>query len=109
MTTLIGPKTLAQTLYPYYVKARKRIADRDEAYELEARAAWKEGLRPHYCKHGTNLWVDYDPICGGCESEYTPLEEAVGIASSWHHREQTEHEWQVVLAYFTSRNGERNG
>lgn len=27
----------------------------------------QEGHRPHYCEHGTNLWVDYDNICGPCE------------------------------------------
>lgn len=34
--------------------------------EAQAEAA-KDGFRPHYCIHGTNLWTDYDNICGGCE------------------------------------------
>lgn len=31
----------------------------------------KRGHRPHYCEHGTNLHVDYDPMCGGCEEGYS--------------------------------------
>lgn len=27
----------------------------------------REGHRPHYCEHGTNMWTDYDNICGPCE------------------------------------------
>lgn len=35
---------------------------------LEACESWRrEGYRPHYCEHGTNLWTDYDNICGPCE------------------------------------------
>lgn len=39
-----------------------------EDYEEERRDEAKRGYRMHYCVHGTNLWVDYDPICGGCEN-----------------------------------------
>lgn len=39
---------------------------------LEACESWrKDGYRPHYCEHGTNLWTDYDNICGGCEDGMT--------------------------------------
>lgn len=31
----------------------------------------REGYRPRYCEHGTNQWVDYDPICGPCENGVT--------------------------------------
>lgn len=30
-----------------------------------------DGYRPHYCEHNTNLWTDYDNICGGCEDGVT--------------------------------------
>jgi hypothetical protein len=36
-------------------------------YLEECEQASKEGYRPHYCFHGTNLWTDYDNICGMCE------------------------------------------
>jgi hypothetical protein len=29
--------------------------------------AYRAGYRPHYCRHGVNLWTDYDPMCGACE------------------------------------------
>ena len=31
-------------------------------------AEWAEqGYRPHYCRHGVNMWVDYDCACWQCE------------------------------------------
>jgi hypothetical protein len=46
---------------------KARIARREAEYQREVEQAHKEGFRPHYCPHGTNLWVDWDPICGYCE------------------------------------------
>lgn len=43
----------------------KRVA----SYTAECEDDAANGYRPHYCYHGTNLWTDYDPICGWCESE----------------------------------------
>jgi len=37
------------------------------AYRESCDADWRQGYRPHYCRHGMNLWTDYDPICGACE------------------------------------------
>lgn len=49
-----------------------RLFEQQREYEAEAREAADAGLRPHYCIHGTNLWTDYDNICGGCEDgEFT--------------------------------------
>ncbi len=28
-------------------------------------------LAPHHCEHGTNLWTDYDNICGPCEDGWS--------------------------------------
>lgn len=45
----------------------RELITRQRDYEREVREAAEEGFRPHYCIHGTNLWTDYDPICGPCE------------------------------------------
>jgi len=102
----MGPLTVAQTLYPYFKAARKGIAARDAAWEEDARAAARQGFRPHYCKHGTDLWVDYDPICGWCEEELTPLQEAVAVAWARFTNHQIEHAWNTTLAFIKNRNGE---
>jgi hypothetical protein len=49
------------------LKILKRIRGQWDAYEQECAEYLKEGFRPHYCFHGTNLWTDYDNICGWCE------------------------------------------
>lgn len=36
-------------------------------YQAECDEAYSDGYRPHYCRHGVNLWTDYDPMCGACE------------------------------------------
>jgi hypothetical protein len=41
-----------------------------EAYERDCADYAKDGYRPAYCFHGTNLWVDYDAMCGACEDGY---------------------------------------
>jgi hypothetical protein len=43
---------------------RKDFVDYEEACE-----EWhRKGYRPHYCIHGTNLWVEWDCACGACEN-----------------------------------------
>lgn len=45
-----------------------RALERDYLDYLEACESYRrDGYRPHYCEHGTNLWTDYDNICGPCE------------------------------------------
>lgn len=39
-------------------------------YDAECAKYAKDGYRPHTCFHGTNLWVDYDVMCGPCEDGY---------------------------------------
>lgn len=57
-----------------YVKALKA---RDAAYAEEC-AYWRsKGYRPHYCKHGTDQWTDYDNICGPCEDGHSNYELAL--------------------------------
>lgn len=57
-----------------------RIRRRDARYEEECREYAKQGYRPHYCPHGTDLWVDWDPICQWCEESLTQREEALMLA-----------------------------
>lgn len=47
--------------------AREQLIKNSEEYLREVEEAHEEGFRPPYCFHGTNLWTDYDPICGYCE------------------------------------------
>lgn len=48
----------------------------------------EKGWRHHYCFHGTNMWTDYDPICGMCEeshpNERTTPEKARAWFNEWH-------------------------
>lgn len=52
-------------------KLAARSLDAYNAYLAEADRDLAEGHRPHYCEHGMNLWVDWDPICGACEDGVT--------------------------------------
>jgi hypothetical protein len=45
----------------------KALKERQRQYEEYCRDMAAQGYRPEVCFHGTNLWVDYDPICGPCE------------------------------------------
>lgn len=48
-------------------KARENLTKETEGYLLSVEQDRKDGHRPSHCFHGTNLWTDYDPICGYCE------------------------------------------
>lgn len=50
--------------------SKKMEADYAE-FLADCEADRKRGHRPRYCEHGTYLWVDHDPICGGCEDGWT--------------------------------------
>lgn len=52
----------------------QRLREIQNNYDAECETDRKEGHRPHYCIHGMNLWVDYDPICGPCEDGYSRYE-----------------------------------
>jgi hypothetical protein len=41
-----------------------------ELYDADCAEYAKEGYRPRTCFHGTNLWTDFDPMCGPCEDGY---------------------------------------
>lgn len=62
------------------LKHLKGLRQRDEEYLVEC-AEWRaQGYRPHHCIHGTDLWVDYDNICGFCEDGASNYEIAIGCA-----------------------------
>lgn len=45
-----------------------RMLERDYAEYLESCESYRrDGYRPRTCEHGTNMWTDYDNICGPCE------------------------------------------
>lgn len=48
----------------------KRFRKMFELHEEDRQDYAKQGYRNHYCVHGTNLWTDYDNICGPCEDGY---------------------------------------
>lgn len=49
----------------------RQYAAQYDAYLRDCESDRQRGYRPHHCEHGTNLWVDYDNICGGCEDGNT--------------------------------------
>lgn len=56
---------MKQKLALNITKAMRKVY---ENYEEAALDEAKRGYSMHYCIHGTNLWTDYDNICGGCEN-----------------------------------------
>lgn len=52
-----------------YFSIRKNLKQQQAEYEQECQEYLKNGYRPQYCKHGTNMWVDWDCACWRCESE----------------------------------------
>jgi len=61
--------------YKALVDIRRRRAE----YEEDCREWARQGYAPHYCIHGTNLWVDYDNICGPCEDSLSDIQVALEI------------------------------
>jgi hypothetical protein len=67
------PRLVATVALP--ILAGLKAREREYAEEC---AQWsRQGYRPHYCIHGTNLWVDYDNICAGCEDGRSVYEQAL--------------------------------
>lgn len=55
-------------------------------YEEDCADDRARGYRPHYCIHGTNMWVDYDCACGACEEGLTAWDMAERSAWARHAR-----------------------
>lgn len=66
--------------------ARNRYAARKAERQAEVQFYADQGYRPRYCIHGTNLWTDYDNICGGCEDGITLLNKVMaGLRADYEH------------------------
>jgi hypothetical protein len=63
---------------------KRRIDERARRYQEKCDYWAREGHRPHYCIHGTDLWTDYDNICQGCEDGTDPYVMALDLAWADH-------------------------
>lgn len=55
------------------INLRAEFVRRAAEYEADVKRDHERGHRAHYCEHGVNQWVDYDPICVYCELGHTIL------------------------------------
>lgn len=77
----------------------KLVRERREAYEQDCIEWAKQGYRPHYCYHGTNMWVDWDCACGWCEDGMdTVHEEALRIAQNAWEKEMQAVRYFIALS-----------
>lgn len=53
------------------VRLSRRYEREYEEYLEGVEAYRRKGFRAEYCEHGMNQWVDWDPICGGCEDGWS--------------------------------------
>lgn len=67
----------------------KRSRANFAAWESDCEDYARQGYRPHYCRHGRNMWTDNDIPCGTCEDSgyyyfnyLQELESALGQARS---------------------------
>lgn len=76
-TRKVRTRTSDPMFYQFAMGALRAIDARKEQWERDAAEDRRRGHRPHYCEHGTNMWVDYDVMCPGCEASLTRHEEAL--------------------------------
>lgn len=50
-----------------YSEAIKQATEAATLYMDDVDSWQEDGYGPARCFHGTNLWTEYDPICGPCE------------------------------------------
>jgi hypothetical protein len=62
--------------YAYLLAFREH----ERRYQRECDEYRRQGYRPHYCIHGTDLWVDFDNICQGCEDGADPRKTSLDLA-----------------------------
>jgi hypothetical protein len=70
----------------FVAAAWHKVVARRAEYERECAEYREQGYGPHYCIHGTNLWTDYDNICGGCEDSHDDATWADIVAHANVHR-----------------------
>lgn len=93
MTTTINRKTFEAILEEFH--------ENQEGYLEECKEYADSGHRHPYCFHGTSMWVDYDPMCGGCEegrpNEYTSKGDARKFFQEWY---EVDYDGDDLLGYF---------
>lgn len=69
----VEPETVPLTaeILPLLRKHNSTLRMRYEWWLESCREDRAEGYSKSHCEHGTNLWVDWDPICGPCEDGIT--------------------------------------
>lgn len=84
--------------------ARYDLINRSNEYLRDVEDAAKEGYRPHHCFHGTNLWTDYDNICGPCEdSQYDPRHHPIGspefnaVVEDWAEQNARKNRYNLIV------------
>lgn len=86
-TTLATRAILIERTLRFYAE----LTEQHEDYLEECEYYREQGYRPHYCEHGTNLWVDYDNICGPCEDGF--------------HLRSLDHRWERAVLMAEGRHG----
>lgn len=71
---------IARPALRFIKEAKVALTERFADYAADCAADRAEGHTAHYCIHGTNLWTDYDNICGGCEDGLTSYEDFLPLA-----------------------------
>ena len=93
MSTTISRKDFEAILEDFH--------ENQEEYQAEVLAHRINGHRHPFCFHGTSMWVDYDPMCYGCEeghpNEYTSKEDARKFFQEWY---DVDYDGEDVLGYF---------
>lgn len=86
---------LNSTQKKFALAAIKEVRAEYATYLSDMEDLRKEGYGRSHCFHGTDLWVEWDPICGYCEDGTTLQQLALGRAK--HRYEEVE---RKVKAYF---------
>lgn len=96
-------------------EARERLTKVSNAYLREVEEAHEEGYRPPHCFHGTNLWTDYDNICGPCEDglydprwHSTDSEEFNSTVEDWAEQIARQNRYDFVLTMIKEDSQEIN-
>src|SRR4051812_14561285 len=55
------------------INLRAELVQRAAEYVADVKRDHERGHRAHYCEHGVNQWVDYDPISVYCQQAHTHL------------------------------------
>lgn len=69
----VEPETgqLSAAILPLFRKHDATLRMRYESWVQDCRDDRADGHSKSHCEHGTNLWVEWDPICGPCEDGVT--------------------------------------